>query len=389
MPLHSQSKAASHWKRLGLLEGAPEGAIEAAWLWYITLHHPDRGGDADLARQIHVARDELKGEGAKANEYVAAHYEAQPWLVLGIERGADSELAQRVGRQLASELRRSHRRLAERVEWAMANFGRPVTAPNGAGATRVRVTPPPPRRRPERAADRRPAQPATPGVPDGLPARVDIGTVAWREPVERSFKLTWKRFPPFEVHIDAPSPLQAEVTASKALPGRFAVVVSVDWDSPAFSREPSHRGYTLDETLTVRWAGGGEALVHVRGILLYPANVTASASELDLGTVDTNQPARGSLVVTATAPTTIEVDPPQWLARIDAAGRVPASPLRLEANAATRIEFAVQWPPILERAVTSFAAGRPVRPTGLITIRWDDRSLEIPAQITVRAPRRR
>src|SRR5438270_8979426 len=134
MPSPSQSKAAAHWKRLGLLEGAPECAIEAAWLWHIALHHPDRGGDANLARQINVARDELKGEGAKANEYVATHYELQPWLVLGIERTADAELAQRVGRQLASELRHSHRRLAERVEWAIANFGRPVTAPNGAGA---------------------------------------------------------------------------------------------------------------------------------------------------------------------------------------------------------------------------------------------------------------
>src|SRR5438445_6971309 len=185
MPSPSQSKASSHWNRLGLLEGAPECAIEAAWLWQIALHHPDRGGDANLARQINVARDELKGEGAKANEYVATHYESQPWLVLGIERTADTELAQRVGRQLASELRRSHRRLAERVEWAMANFGRPVTAPNGAGVTRIRITPPPPpRRRPERTPDRRPAQPATPGVPDGLPTRIDIGTVAWREPVE-------------------------------------------------------------------------------------------------------------------------------------------------------------------------------------------------------------
>src|SRR5207248_2506874 len=111
--------------------------------------------------------------------------------------------------------------------------------------------------------------------------------------------------------------------------------------------------------------------------------------ELDLGTVDAHQPARASLVLTSSAPTTIEIDPPPWLARIDAAGRVLSSSLGLEANTAMRLEFGVQWPPILERAKASFAAGRPVRPTGRITIRWDDRSLEIPVQITVRGPRRR
>ncbi|HEX5478924.1 MAG TPA: molecular chaperone DnaJ, partial [Dehalococcoidia bacterium] len=66
-----QRDLSAHWKRLGLLDGAPEPAIEAAWLWQIARHHPDRGGDPETARAINVARDELKGQGAKPNEYVA------------------------------------------------------------------------------------------------------------------------------------------------------------------------------------------------------------------------------------------------------------------------------------------------------------------------------
>src|SRR6476619_437641 len=104
MTARSQTKA-DHWKCLGLVEGAPECAIEAAWLYLIAEHHPDRGGDTNTARAINVAHDELKGAGAKANEYVAAHYDAQPWLVLGVDRRSDDALAQRVGREVAGELR--------------------------------------------------------------------------------------------------------------------------------------------------------------------------------------------------------------------------------------------------------------------------------------------
>jgi hypothetical protein len=54
-----------------------------------------------------------------------------------------------------------------------------------------------------------------------------------------------------------------------------------------------------------------------------------------------------------------------------------------------RVEFRVDWAPILERAKASFEAGRPVRPTGTIVVRWEGRSLDAPAQMVVTAPQRR
>ncbi|MDE3096891.1 MAG: hypothetical protein KGK07_12960 [Chloroflexota bacterium] len=372
--------ASAHWKRLGLVEGAPECAIDAAWKWQMARHHPDVGGDAEVARALNVARDALKGSGAQANEYVARHYESQPWLVLGVARDADIDLAQRVGAQLAAALA-PQRRLADRVAWAVVNFGAQVTPPHGA-APQVRVTPPQPTRRPEA----RPRAPATPGRPDGLPSRVDFGTLAWGDETARTLKLTWARFAPYEISVDAPAPLRAEVTASKALPGRFAVALSVDWEHEAFSHDPALRGHTLDGSVVVRWAGGGEAAVPVRGVALYPAVVRASPPSLDLGAVDADARAHASLVLVSSAATTVEIEPPAWLRRVGGDGHARTGPLRLAADVPVRVELAVRWEPIFERAAAAFAGGRPVRPTGRVVVRWGERALEVPAQVVVRPP---
>ncbi len=77
-----------------------------------------------------------------ANEYVATHFHAEPWVILGITSAAEPALAQRAGKQLAAELR-THPRLAERVAWAMANF---ATAQRGAHRERVTPLTAPPRR---------------------------------------------------------------------------------------------------------------------------------------------------------------------------------------------------------------------------------------------------
>ncbi len=376
-------RASPHWKRLGLVEGAPECAIDAAWKWQMTRHHPDVGGDAEVARALNVARDALKGSGAQATEYVARHYESQPWLVLGVVRDADIDLAQRVGAQLAAALA-AQRRLADRVAWAVANFGAQVMPPPGA-APRVRMTPPPPRPRPLRPSGR---APATPGRPDGLPPRVDFGTLAWGDETARTLKLTWGRFAPYEIHVDAPAPLHAEVTASKALPGRFAVALSVDWEHEAFTHDPGLRGHTLDGSVVVRWAGGGEAAVPVRGVALYPAVVSASPQSLDLGAVDADARARASLVLMSSGATTVEIEPPAWLRRVGGDGRVRTEPLPLAADVPVRVELAVCWEPIFERAAAAFAGGRPVRPTGRVVVRWGERVLEVPAQVVVRPPKR-
>ena len=47
---------------LGVTAGADEARITAAWRSQLTEHHPDRGGDEELARQINRARDILLEE---------------------------------------------------------------------------------------------------------------------------------------------------------------------------------------------------------------------------------------------------------------------------------------------------------------------------------------
>jgi hypothetical protein len=44
----------------------------------------------------------------------------------------------------------------------------------------------------------------------------------------------------------------------------------------------------------------------------------------------------------------------------------------------------VDWAPIRERGAASIAAGKPVRPTGKIVVRWDESELEIPVQMLVK-----
>jgi hypothetical protein len=371
------------------MPGAPECVIKAAHRTQIELHHPDRGGDADAAKKINVAYDELKGEGAAANEYVAANYNAEPWAVLGITAAADPAFVSRAGKSLASELG-AHPRLAERVAWAVKNFSSAkATATNG----RARIsplTPPPPRRTtPERSAHRPTAEPAKPGVPEGLPAKLDFGRLAWRAETTRTVQLTWKRHAPYDVTVETAPPIRAEVTASRVLAGRFSLAFSIDWSSDELSGGPTVRGYTLDVPVTLRWAGGGEYTFPAKGLLLYPALVSVSPTSLDLGTVDAKSVTRASLVLISSGATQVEIEPPAWLQRTDGSGRTLDAPLKLATNVPVRVEFRVDWAPILERAKASFEAGRPVRPTGTIVVRWEGRSAEVPAQMVIPAPRRR
>lgn len=52
---------------LGVTEEADQAAINAAWRSRLTEHHPDRGGDEELARQINRARDLLLKEFQTTN----------------------------------------------------------------------------------------------------------------------------------------------------------------------------------------------------------------------------------------------------------------------------------------------------------------------------------
>jgi hypothetical protein len=371
-------RTAKHWKRLGIVPGAPECVIKAAHLALIEVHHPDRGGDANTAKEINAAYDEVKGRGSEANEYVAANYHGEPWAVLGVSSAADAKLVSRAGKQLAAELH-THRRLADRVEWALQNFASALAAPR-----RERIgpmTPPPPPRARSAPRAARPSAPASPGMPDGRPPSIDFGKVAWRADATRTIQLTWKHAAPYGVTVECDGPIRARVTASKVLPGRFSVTFSIDWDAPQFSAGPTTRGYTLDAPITVRWTSNDTATIRAKGIVLFPAQVSASPAWLDLGRGRLGQPVRASLVLVSTAAADVTIEPAAWLQRVDGSGRVLEAPLALATNTPVRVEFHVHWPPITERGRDSFAAGRPVRATGRITVRWNDRELEIPTEI--------
>jgi hypothetical protein len=377
LPLTRDERLAAHWRRLGLAPGAPECAIKAAHRYHIEMHHPDRGGSVETAQQINVAFDELKGRGSRTNDHVAKYFDGEPWHVLGLNSNVDPKLAERVGKQLCGDLS-PFPKLRARVEWAISNFERAVAKP--------RHVPPPPRPRPAARVTKRPEpkpQPAVPGRPEGLPeSSIDLGAVNWGTEVARDVRLTWKRFAPYKIDVDAAAPLSVKVTSSKTIEGRFVLTIGVEWDSDAFSHQPSIRGHSLDATVAVRWPGG-EAKFRVRGTLLYPAVVTASPLALDLGTVDVKQKVRATLMLISSAAATVEIETSAWLARSDAAGKRVDTPLKLPTNTPVRVAFDVVWPPILER-IEGRASTKAVRPTGKITIRWGDRSLEVPAQMVVR-----
>ena len=144
------------------------------------------------------------------------------------------------------------------------------------------------------------------------------------------------------------------------------------------------RGYTFEGPVRLRWAGGGEATVRVRAILRYPAIVTASPDSLDLSTVRLGQHLRAaSIILISSADAEVMIAPSAWLARVDGAGRVLDEPLRLAMNKPVRVAFDVVWEPIREKGAASIAAGKPVRPTGRITLRWGEREIEVPVQMVV------
>ena len=290
---------------------------------------------------------------------------------------AGEALAERAGKQLLTELR-GNRRLSERVRWAVANFSKvqPSAAPRRNGA----ATPPPPRARP--ASRRAPTpKPARPGVPSGLPPKIDLGRVAWRSDATKSFQLTWKEFAPYNISVEAPPPLTADVTASKVLPGRFSVAIGVDWTSPEFASRSRLRGYTLDAEIIVRWTSEDSVPIRVRGLLLYPPQVTASPAQLDLGTVRVNATTRASIVLASSARGEATIETPAWLRRVDAAGRPLDGPLQLAPDTEVRVALRVEWAPIIERGESSLKAGRPVRPSGTIVVTCGDQRIEIPAQM--------
>jgi hypothetical protein len=365
----TEERLAPHWRRLRLLSGAPDCVIKAAYRHFIEIHHPDRGGSDSDAKEVNAAFAELQGRGMPPNEHVATHYDGEPWHILGIASNADARLVERAAKALSSDLD-AHPRLAARVAWAAQHF---------ASAPRKTAPPRPPAR--ARAAPPAPRPRAVAGMPEGLVERIDFGTLTWGAAATRDVRLTWRDYAPYTVRAAAASPVTVEVKPSKALPGRFVMSFSIDWDAEVLRGARRLRGYTLDSLVTVSWPEG-EATVRVRGALLYPPVVTASPEALDLGRVRMGADVHTSLMLVSSAPADITVQPTPWLRRVDGAGRTVDGPVRLGTNTPMRVALAVAWEPIIERA-SGVPPDKPWRPTGKIVVRWDAGELIVPVEMIV------
>jgi hypothetical protein len=362
---------AAHWRTLTLQPGAPQCVIKEAHRFHIRRVHPDLGGSEAEAKRVNIAMDKLDGRGAAANDYVSRHYDREPWLLLGLTATADKALADRAGKALAEELTPLPR-LVSRVEWAAANFGKP--APNM----------PQPRRREPKAPPPPPAKPWMPSIrpappigrPDGL-ERVEFGAIDWGADAESVIRLTWPRRAPVNVRAEAGAPFTADVTVSKTQPGRVAIKLGVDWDSPAAAAAASRDSVRFDSTLTVRWDAEGVATTRITATAERPCRIAVGPREIDLGHVRLRQPVQTELTVRSSRSAQVTVETSAWLAP-----RMKG-PVRLEANAPVILAFSVVWPPILERGATAIKAGRPVRPTGNIRLKWDGGDIVVPLTMSV------
>ena len=166
-------RTASHWKRLGIVPGAPECVIKAAHLALIEVHHPDRGGDANVAKEINAAYDELKGRG-RGEQVRRRELQRRAVGRAGCQQRRRPEARERAGKQLASELQ-PHPRLAERVEWALKTSLRGC---RGRASARADDPPPPPPPRAPARAPRAREEPAA-GHAGRAAAELDFGKVHW------------------------------------------------------------------------------------------------------------------------------------------------------------------------------------------------------------------
>lgn len=366
---------AQYWRLLTLQPGAPECIIKEAHRFHIRLVHPDVGGSDDDAKRVNVAMDKLAGRGAAANDYVSRHYDREPWLLLGLAPNADKALADRAAKALAAELA-ALPRLLSRVEWAGKNFGQ-VTPTMPQPRRREPRVPPPPPTKPWVPSVRRPSPV---GKPEGLEIRPDFGTIAWGSDAEVMVRLTWPQRAPVNVRAEVGPPFVVTTTASKTQPGRVALKLSVDWESPELLAAASKQQARFDSTLTVRWDAEGVAATRVSATTGLPARIAVGPRELDLGIVRLRDAIAGEVTVRSSSNMQMTIESSEWLAC-----RLRGS-IRLEANAPAILSFAVVWAPILERGAAAIAAKRAVRPTGNIRLKWDGGEIVVPVKMFVEVP---
>ena len=79
-------------------------------------------------------------------------------------------------------------------------------------------------------------------------------------------------------------------------------------------------------------AQDGEITIPAKGLVLYPAQVSASPTSVDLGTISFKQQVRASIALVSSGTTDLTIEPPAWLRRVDGSGRVLDAPLVREAH---------------------------------------------------------
>jgi len=296
---------APHWLALSLQPGAPACVIKEAHRFHIRLSHPDVGGSDEDATRVNVAMDKLDGLGTAANEHVAKYTASgEPWHVLGLAATADPKLAERVGKALAAEL--THLPLlVRRVEWAVSNFSAPPQPPQPKARTIIRPTPPPPR--PKGMWVPPPPRSPVVGRPDGLPQTIAFGEITRGSEAEHVVRLTWPGRAPDDIRVETNAPLVSTITRSNTQPGRVAMKLAVDWQSPLLA-DASSALKSFDARLTVSWGEEDSATVRVTGGLAQPTRVAVGPRELDFGAVRLKQPARTELTLRSNRPTQVTIE---------------------------------------------------------------------------------
>lgn len=397
-----KSRDEEHWRVLGLMPGAPACVVKVAHLRLAKVFHPDVvGGDAQKAKVVNVARDEVIARATPAREWVSAGARGEPNRILGLIPNADAALVERAARALSKELA-SFPKLVERVAWARAHFGRESwPAPNV--------------RKPTRTPTVRPR--AESGLPNGWVREIDVSGIKWGSHLDRVLKLTWPPSNrPTSVAVRTSPPILCTTTKSRSVAGQWIIAVSIDW---AMIRRQAFR---MNSWLEIRWSGG-QGTIGIVGALAAPvtestrtavqpqpsappkrpaaaprprrpsppsklkpspptrpiakqtpSKIATSPAALDLGLVALDRPTRASLTLQSMAAVRVTVVPPAWLLCVRGAQSFVDAEYHLRPNTPVRIEFVVAWLRIreAERKTRSFSKGKPARANGAIAIKAQD-----------------
>lgn len=409
-----KSRDAEHWRILGLTPGAPACVVKVAHLRLARVFHPDVvGGDAQKAKMVNVAKDEVLAKVTPAREWVSESEGSEPNRILGLLADADAALVERAARALSKELA-SFPKVVERVAWASAHFGdASLRAPHVRKPTRTPIVQP-------RAES---------SLPNGWVKEIDVSGIKWGSHLDRVLKLTWPPSSrPTSVTVRTSPPIICTTTKSRSVAGQWIIAVSIDWGMI------KRQAFRMNSWLEIRWSGG-QGIIGIVGAVAAPVTESTRAAvqpqpsappkrpapaprpprpspppkprpspptrptakqtpsklatrplALDLGVVALDKPTRASLTLQSAAAVRVTVVPPAWLLCVRGAQSFADAEYHLRPNTPVRIEFVVAWLRIreAERKTRSFSKGKPARASGVIAIKsHDGNRISVPVHIVV------